>query len=279
MGRDLTDTDFWDQRYAGGPNSPGSWRRRLGRVAEEVRGDLWRRILAIPALPQASVIELGCAPGRILERMARVAPHNAYHGLDYSAPGLEACKKALAAAGVEAELHEGDLWTTELPTKFDIVVSAGLVEHFDKPAEALRRHAAFARPGGWVVVTTPNWTRPWFNRAVVMALRPDTFATHNGAVMDPDRLGEALREAGRTDVQCGGGAGAFVTTVRQSATLSARLLQVAARVWNLTITLVPPLRGCWGSTTWAVGRVPPTQGSSDAPTPMAIEDERPCSAH
>jgi SAM-dependent methyltransferase len=263
-GRDLTDTGFWDRRYADGPK-----RRRPGNVAEEERTALWRRLMAIPGLSSGVALELGCAPGRILERLARAAPHFTYHGLDYSRPGLEACKKALADAGIQAELHEGDLWTTELALPYDVVVSAGLIEHFDDPAAILRRHGDFAREGGWVIVTVPNWTHPWFNRAVTIGLRPDTFATHNPATMDPDALGRAMREAGFTDVRTGRGGGAFVTTVRESATLRARALQAVARAWNVTLALAPPLRRCWGSLVWAAGRKP--DGAVAAADPSLAE--------
>jgi hypothetical protein len=153
-------------------------------------------------------------------------------------------------------VHEGDVWMAELPRQYDVVLSAGLIEHFSDLRAIVVRHAAYARPGGWVVVTVPDWTRPWLNRAVTLALRPDTFATHNTAAMDPDTLVRAFREAGLDSVETGYGGGSWLSTVPEASGSGARLAQMVGRAWNLTSALIPPLRRCWGSQLWTIGRVP-----------------------
>jgi len=254
--RDLTTRDFWDQRNQSRSIRASGLRMLLGDAFEGTRAEVWERLLARTCSAPGNILELGCAPGRILKRLAEVAPQHHYHGLDMSAPGLEACRSLLQEAGIHAELYEGDVWTAELPRKFDVVVSAGLIEHFSDLRGIVLRHAYYARPGGWVVVTVPNWARPGINRLITVTLRPNTFETHNAEPMEPENLKSTFESAGLLDVEAGEAGGAWLTTVAASLTVKARLAQAFARAWNLGLVIVPPLRRLWGGLVWAIGRVP-----------------------
>ena len=60
-----------------------------------------------------------------------------------------------------------------LPASFDLVISSECVEHTLDPLQALREMARVLRPGGTLVVTTPNlWWRWSATVAKVLRLRP-----------------------------------------------------------------------------------------------------------
>lgn len=59
----------------------------------------------------------------------------------------------------DAEFVEADLNGDEIPLadgSADVVVSVETIEHLENPRRLMRQLARLARPGGWVIVTTPN---------------------------------------------------------------------------------------------------------------------------
>jgi SAM-dependent methyltransferase len=49
---------------------------------------------------------------------------------------------------------------TKLSGKYDVIVSIGTLEHMDDPFGVLKRFKKHLKPGGKIVVTSPNWTNP-----------------------------------------------------------------------------------------------------------------------
>ncbi len=105
----------------------------------------------------ARVLELGCAHGFLLERLARRA---AVVGLDVSSYALDAARRRVPAA----ELHLADLdaaWPHALePGSFDLVVARYVFEHLAAPGAALRRSAALLKPGGALLFAVPDLDSP-----------------------------------------------------------------------------------------------------------------------
>ena len=59
----------------------------------------------------------------------------------------------------EGEFHAADLDRGEVPlpdASADVVAAVETVEHLENPRAFVRTLARLARPGGWVIVTTPN---------------------------------------------------------------------------------------------------------------------------
>lgn len=102
--------------------------------------------------------------------------------------------------------------------------SMGEPLHALRPADALRHHRRFVRPGGHVAVTVSNNAHALVVR-VTRWFSPETLATHNPSIMSIPAMRSASSDAGLTD-------GEVVGT-----------------------TLLPEDRP-WSSSVWAVGRVP-----------------------
>ncbi len=97
------------------------------------------------------VLDVGCATGylarRLKERGATVV-------------GVDLDERAVAQARPFCEsVHVGDVETMELPfepASFDTIVCGDLIEHLRDPRAVLARLRPFLRPGGRLVLSTPN---------------------------------------------------------------------------------------------------------------------------
>ncbi|MEV4629598.1 class I SAM-dependent methyltransferase [Micromonospora sp. NPDC049523] len=251
---DLTSTESWDQLWS---------QPRSGGVASRVKQRLkatrtWHQLLAdlldsTGREGPVDVLELGCAPGSMLLQLHQLRPMHTYHGLDFAPEGLKTARRLLHAAGVPANLRLGDVRTAELPP-VDLVLSFGLVEHFEEPGEIMAHHRRFLRPGGVAAVTVPNYAHP----ALVALLRrfsPETLATHNLRVMSEDSLRTAFASAGLVDIVTGVSGGPTMPNSRVRPDLSGSSYRFAARTWNACSGLLPD-GWPWSANIWATGVQP-----------------------
>jgi len=250
LSADLTSPGYWDGQWR------GARARRLPRRRAIDR--LLLRFLDLAGDAPRDVLELGCAPGDLLERMHRLKPQHRYHGLDYSAEGIAATRERLALAGAEVTLHEGDLRAFDRAGSYDLVVSLGLLEHFEDPAAIVRAHARLCRPGGHVAVSVPNYAAPvarWF----LAHMDQGALATHHLGTMRVDVLHRLFESAGLEQVMAEGVGGPKVRTRTSDRALPRRLLRLAARAINGVGRVVPGALS-WHATLLATGRVPLSRG-------------------
>ncbi len=245
---ELTTADSWDRLW-------GSERSRQAGVRSRLRQqtawlNLLRRLLDTPT-GSADVLELGCAPGAMIEQLHILRPDHRYRDIDIAADGLKIARRRLSVQGIDADLQLGDIRNAEVPPA-DLVMSFGLAEHFANPVDALRYHRRFVKPGGHVAVTVPNYAHP----VVVWAMRwfsPDTLATHNLSIMSVPALHQAMTDAGFMDVQVGESGGPTLPASRPRPGPVGKAYRLAARAWNVGSTLLP--EGLpWSTSLWAVGR-------------------------
>ena len=111
----------------------------------------------LPRNESWSILEIGGAPGQYLAYMHR---NFGYHVscLDYSKRGCEKTRKNFELLQIPADVYEADLFHKELLLpSFDIVYSLGFIEHFVNLDHVVERHLDFLKPGGFLVVGTPNF--------------------------------------------------------------------------------------------------------------------------
>lgn len=131
--------DYWT--YMAAP------RARMATVLREVRR-------AAPAV----VVDLGCGGGQVLSEVAAALPGVSLHGIDISAPRIEANRRLHTTI----RWHVADLDGERAPpagleAAADVVIATEIVEHLDAPESFLRGALSLARrPGGWLVVTTQS---------------------------------------------------------------------------------------------------------------------------
>jgi SAM-dependent methyltransferase len=108
----------------------------------------------------------------------------------------------LKANGLKPEdIHivETDLFNYTPEQQFDLVLSCGLIEHFNDTADIINRHIAFVKPGGTLFITLPNFkaVNGWFQRNYDR----ENYDKHNIDCMDPVLLANICKRAGLEVVQ------------------------------------------------------------------------------
>jgi SAM-dependent methyltransferase len=198
------------------------------------------------------VIELGCAPGLILKELYLLRPAHNYFGIDYSLEGLAITREFLEENGIKAELIHADIRTYVPDRRYDLVVSFGLVEHFDDPVRILEAHKKFVAEDGLVIVSVPNYSHHCVKKAL-KKFRPVTLHTHNLNIMSEDALRNAFFEARLGNVQVGGAVGPLLPTPKETPTLESKLYKIFSHIWNGGIRFIPPSQ-TWYGYYWACGK-------------------------
>lgn len=186
--QELTTTAYWDEE----------WRRLAPSRAYAdlrwvVRNYLYRSFDALltrvlPADPARTFIEMGAGPARWMIYFHQRFGYRV-SGCDYSPVSCKLARRNLAAAGIAGDVIEADFMT--LPGQYDVVFSAGVVEHFDRPDEVLVAFARLVAPGGYLITDVPNLGG--VNGLYHRLLKPATFETHRLVTLpDLRRLHAAL---------------------------------------------------------------------------------------
>jgi SAM-dependent methyltransferase len=148
----------------------------------------------------AQFLEIGCASSGWLPYFARQFGLEVW-GLDYSEVGCVRAQEILARAGTPGQVVCANLFDPPLQMFrcFDLVVSFGVVEHFEDTAGCLGACARFLCPGGTMVTMIPNlrgmpgWLQKRIDRRI--------FDGH--VALDRDQLIQAHCDAGL--IECRGG--------------------------------------------------------------------------
>jgi SAM-dependent methyltransferase len=101
----------------------------------------------------------------------------------------------------ENDIHiiETDLFQYTPEKSYDLVLSCGLIEHFNDTADIINRHINFVKPGGTLFLTLPNFKalNGWFQKTFDKA----NYDKHNIDCMDPALLADICKQAGLEVIQ------------------------------------------------------------------------------
>jgi SAM-dependent methyltransferase len=130
--------------------------------------------------------------------------------LEYSPAGAEATRRNFDRHGVPpGNVIEGDLFdealTERYESRFDVVFSRGLIEHFADPRQAIGQHVRLAKEQGLVAITIPTLTGIHF--ALTSILMPHQIPLHNLAIMRLSEFRRLFEESGLEELHCGYGGG------------------------------------------------------------------------
>jgi len=134
---------------------------RLGMpVLDRERAHL--ALLSTIVRPDDALLDAGCADGRFLGMVREAFPRVRLVGADYSPA------QVAVAAGAGFEVVQAN-FESELPFadgEFSVVNLAQVIEHLHDPDRLLEEINRVLRPGGHLVLSTPNLCA-WFNRILV----------------------------------------------------------------------------------------------------------------
>ena len=103
------------------------------------------------------LLEIGCARSAWLPYFAKEFGFGVV-GIDYSPVGCQMAKEVLRSSGIRGEIVCSDLFSPPqgMLGEFDVVVSFGVIEHFDDTEYCLKAVSSFLKPGGILITNIPN---------------------------------------------------------------------------------------------------------------------------
>jgi len=179
--RRLTHKVHWDSTY-------GARRQRSPLQLAGVRSHMNRLILeklVEVGLEGRRILEVGAGDSMWLPFIAKNFPSSQCVGLDYSETGCALLAERAREEGVKIDVVNEDLFAnnSRLHRSFDVVLSFGVVEHFDDLGLALLTKSRYAKSGGMVFTLIPNMagilgtlTRIW-NRKIYDQHNPHNWAS------------------------------------------------------------------------------------------------------
>ncbi|MBO21211.1 MAG: hypothetical protein CMM26_02345 [Rhodospirillaceae bacterium] len=125
----------------------GNVRDRFAERDHYVR-NIGQELDFISTLDPGRVLDIGCGPGWLL---SAIAPEWKRHGVELSAEAAE-------HAAQYGEIFNGSFEDARFAAEsFDLIVMYHVIEHLPKPVDALRRTLSLLRPGGHLVLGTPDF--------------------------------------------------------------------------------------------------------------------------
>jgi SAM-dependent methyltransferase len=157
--RDRAGVAYWDHLWKGQatPDAIDPTSRRITDHVYLCFDRFFSTSLADKLAAGSELLEVGCGRSRWLPYFAKRFGVSV-SGIDYSPVGCRQAEAILAKAGTKGVISCADIFDppTDLLDRFDVVVSFGVVEHFDRPSECIAMMARFARPGGTLLTLIPN---------------------------------------------------------------------------------------------------------------------------
>ena len=143
----------------------------------------------LPKDPSFKFLEIGCVPGNWM-----VYFHKEYgyqvSGIDYS-DTIAIAQRTCDINKVPAVIWHEDVFSAQLPNPFDVVFSAGFVEHFNDWQKVVDLHLHWLKSGGYLVMSVPNIRG--IHKFFFKTYHPADYAMHClHIIQKPDMLREYL---------------------------------------------------------------------------------------
>ena len=159
----LTTESYWHQVWSRSQATSRTVSESITRILRE----------PLREIRGGRLIEVGCAPGGWMAYFAKTFGM-AVDGIEYVEDAASATRKNLAAKGLEGTVYDSDFFKFRPSKKYDVVFSGGFIEHFEEPAEVVRRCVSMA---DYLCVTiVPNLFG--LNGLISRVARPQVYSLH-----------------------------------------------------------------------------------------------------
>lgn len=158
-GGEIVEKSYWDAAWQEAPFPKGLNPRRMGgsNYVNRRFHEQFRKIFSRIDTKGKRLLEVGCARSVWLPYFAREFGFDVY-GIDYSEAGCRQALEILRNERISGKVFCADFFSFPCfkAEPFDVVVSFGLVEHFQETASCIAALSAFLKPGGTMVTIIPN---------------------------------------------------------------------------------------------------------------------------
>jgi 2-polyprenyl-6-hydroxyphenyl methylase / 3-demethylubiquinone-9 3-methyltransferase len=171
---------------------------RLGFIREAIDAHWRGDSRGLKPLAGKRALDVGCGAGLLCEPLARLGAE--VTGVDAAEENVAAAREHAKAAGLAIDYRWGDVGQLGL-ADYDLVCSMEVIEHVADKAGFVAALAGAMKPGGLMVLSTPNRTPQSRLLLVEGAERLGAIprGTHHWSdFVTPDELRELLAEAGLT---------------------------------------------------------------------------------
>ncbi|GAX92063.1 hypothetical protein EFBL_3754 [Effusibacillus lacus] len=159
MNKDKAGKHYWDSIWETNnlPKAVNPNQRGLNNYVDKNFHELFNKIFSDTTTYNLKLLEIGCANSRWLPYFAKEYGFK-ITGLDYSERGCDQARKILANESVEGEIVWADFFSPPdyMLEAYDVVVSFGVVEHFEDTSDCLQAFSKFLKPGGIIITIIPN---------------------------------------------------------------------------------------------------------------------------
>jgi len=198
---DKAGKEYWNDLWTGG-DLPAALDPRDPRLRNWINRrfhQAFQRAFAKCETSSMTLLEVGCGKSALLPYFVKEF-HFKVFGLDYSPIGCEKAKAVLQANGVEGDIVCADLFAPPdiMVNAFDVVVSNGVVEHFEDTASCISAVSRFIKPGGLLITNIPNMVG-WIGSIQAILNRP-VYEIHQ--LLTRDDLQRAHERAGLKVLEC-----------------------------------------------------------------------------
>lgn len=192
MSTHLTDRSFWK----------AFWESKKGLIAEVPKNYMFGELLAERKQQRQakSAIELGGFPGYYavyLKKQLGLQTTLLDYFIEPTIIHALLAKNGLRDSDIS--ILEADLFAFEPEFKYDMVLSFGLIEHFQNTEEIIRMHLKFLKPGGTLFITLPNFrsVNGWLQKTADR----ENYDKHYVECMDPALLAGIATALGLSEVR------------------------------------------------------------------------------
>lgn len=199
---DRAGRQYWERFWKEGAAFPASIGPYsiLHRYTHKKYGSFFERQFSGFDTEGLNLLEVGCARSVWLPRFAKNYSFKV-SGIDYSEEGCRQSRRIMEREGVKGRIVQADMFSPPESMKgsFDVVVSLGVIEHFDDTVEAVRAHSDFLTPGGILISKIPNLHG--IPGLLLPLINSDFYRTH--IPLEPAELSRAYRSCGLEVEECG----------------------------------------------------------------------------
>jgi len=166
---DANVTYAFDMEFLGSPAGRRFLEMKYSGRIERLKKYFGERLTGI------RLLDVGIGYGMFLKALEEIGVRD-LHGMDPFERSIE-----IAGGNTSASLARGDITDDRWPFEkgsFDAITCLDVVEHLERPGVFFERVGEYLRPGGIVIVTTPNKGLPYMLRSVPLIGIPDGNPTH-----------------------------------------------------------------------------------------------------